>query len=107
MIVREFIALNTDEAARLRQYKSRISQWNHRKNIKSAEMKWIVGKRQKRRLVDTARSDLVFHVRGVKVSEAKINRWMNTHGVTESMMYAPASDACQCTLSCCLLQKLI
>jgi len=93
---------------RIRQYKSRIKQWKLDKNIKPDEMKCIVRKRQKRKLLDGDKPELVFQVRGNQVDEAKIDRWMNKHEIPNSMLYAASPAACECATHCSLgrLQEL-
>jgi hypothetical protein len=79
---------------RLRQYRSRISQWGLDKNVKSVEMKAIVRKRQQRRLVED-KGDLRFTVRGTTVEQHKIERWMKLNKVPESFLYVPSPAACK------------
>lgn len=52
-------------------------------------------KRQRRRLVEEAKGELAFKVRGSIVESEKIDRWMKRNGVTESMLYAPSPVACR------------
>jgi hypothetical protein len=80
---------------RVRQYKSRITQWKSNKNVKREEMKHIDRKRQERKLLQPNRPELTFQVRGIEVDSAKIERWMNRHEVPESMLYAPSPVACK------------
>ncbi|KAJ4329557.1 hypothetical protein N0V87_010753 [Didymella glomerata] len=77
-----------DFKAELRQYRSRISQWGKDKNVKLQEMQAIVRKRQKRKLVETDKGQLVFKVRGSKVEQQKIERWMKRHDVADSFLHA-------------------
>ncbi|KAF2736995.1 hypothetical protein EJ04DRAFT_395115, partial [Polyplosphaeria fusca] len=79
--------------AELRQYRTRISQWGEDKNVKPQEMKAIVRKRQKRKLVETNKRPLEFEVRGSQVEPQKIERWMKRHDVLESFLYAPSPAA--------------
>ncbi|KAF2807249.1 TPR-like protein [Mytilinidion resinicola] len=79
--------------AELRQYRTRISQWNKDKNVKGKEMRAIVRKRQERRLVDVKKGELIFDIRGNKVEPQKIDRWMKRHKVPESFLYAPSPAA--------------
>jgi hypothetical protein len=85
----------TDYIRRLRQYRSRISQWGKDKNVKSQEMEAIVRKRQKRILIETNKSQLIFEVRGSQVEPQKIERWMKRHEVADSFLYAPSPAACK------------
>ena len=73
----------------------RISQWGNDKNVKPQEMKAIVRKRQKRKLVETHKGQLVFEVRGSQVEPLKIERWMKRHDVVDSALYAPSPAACK------------
>ncbi|RAR02066.1 TPR-like protein [Stemphylium lycopersici] len=79
--------------AELRQYRTRISNWGKDKNFKPQEMQAIVRKRQKRKLVETQKEDLVFEVRGSEVEPSKIERWMKRHRVADSFLYAPSPAA--------------
>jgi hypothetical protein len=88
---------SANQSKRVRQYKSRVSKWNLDRNIKPEEMKAIIRKRQKRKLVETEKSDLVFQVRGVIVDTAKIDRWMQTHGAPKSTLYSSSPAASRCT----------
>lgn len=63
------------------------------KNVKPCEMRAIVRKRQKRKLVDVGRRDLIFEVRGNQVALQKIERWMKSHNVAESSLYLPSPAA--------------
>jgi hypothetical protein len=54
-----------------------------------------VRKRQKRRLVETCKGQLVFKVRGSQVEPPKIERWMKRHNVADSFLYAPSPAACK------------
>jgi hypothetical protein len=81
--------------SRERQYRTRISQWRLDKNVKTKEMEAIVRKRQRRKLVETDKPDLIFAVRGNIVEPKKINRWMKRNGIAESNIYAPCSAACK------------
>ncbi|KAH5063199.1 hypothetical protein HBH96_061220 [Parastagonospora nodorum] len=76
-----------------RQYKSRISKWNLDKNTKTKEMKSIVKKRQKRKIIEDGKAELVFSVRGNEVDSAKIDRWVREHNVDEDELYSPSSLA--------------
>jgi hypothetical protein len=91
-----------DGLARLRQYKSRISQWKLDKKVKPLEMQCIVRKRQKRKLVEVDKPEQIYEVRGNRVEEAKIDRWMNTHDVPDSMLYTPSPAACKYATIRCL-----
>jgi hypothetical protein len=79
---------------RLRQYRTRISQWGCDKKVKPDEMKAIVRKRQQRRLVED-KGDLRFTVRGTPVEPQKIQRWMKRNEVSESFLYVPSPAACK------------
>jgi hypothetical protein len=80
---------------RIRQYRSRISQWRLDKNVKPNEMRKIVEKRQQRRLIDTDRRELVFKVRGNVVDPTKIDRFMHRYEIPESALYAPSPTVCK------------
>ena len=80
---------------RVRQYRTRISQWGLDKNIKPQEMKAIIKKRQKRKLVETNKGELSFVVRGNAVDPKKIDRWMKRNKVSESLLYALSPAACK------------
>jgi hypothetical protein len=69
-----------------------LSEWGHDKNIKSKEMMVIVRKRQKRRLVELDKRELIFELRGSKVDSENIDRWMKRNGITDKMLYAPSPD---------------
>ncbi|KAF2190067.1 hypothetical protein K469DRAFT_682227 [Zopfia rhizophila CBS 207.26] len=71
----------TYRSQKLRQYRSRISQWGLDKNIKPKEMKAIVRKRQQRKLVEDHSRELSFTVRGYNVEPEKIDRWMKRNDV--------------------------
>lgn len=72
---------------RMRQCKYRFSKWGLRKNINSKEMGFIVMQRQRRKLVDVEKPPLRFRVRGKDVENAKIDRWMKSHGIRENDLY--------------------
>lgn len=76
---------------RIRQYRLRISQWGFDKNIKPGEMKAIVRRRQRRKLVETDKPDLAFSVRGENVDPQKIDRFMKRNGISQDTPYSPAS----------------
>jgi hypothetical protein len=61
--------------------------------VKPREMKAIVRKRQKRKLVETNKGELVFDVRGRQVEPEKIERWMKRHDVADSFLYVPSPAA--------------
>ena len=73
----------------------RISQWGKDKNIKIPEMKAIVRKQQRRKLIETEKRELQFSIRGNLVDGTKIDRWMKRHQVPESSLYAPSPAACK------------
>ncbi|KAF2271084.1 TPR-like protein, partial [Lojkania enalia] len=79
--------------AELRQYRTRVSQWGKDKNVKPQEMRAIVRKRQQRRLVEVNKGELLFKVRGKQVEPQKIDRWMKSHEVPESLLYAPTTPS--------------
>jgi len=54
-----------------------------------------VRKRQKRKLIETDKRELVFEVRNQLVEPQKIERWMKRHDVAESFLYAPSPVACK------------
>lgn len=85
---------------RIRQYRTRISQWGKDKNIKPVEMTAIVRKRQQRKLVEIDKGELIFTIRGSTVESQKIDRWMNRHRVPENLLYAPSPAACKCDGYC-------
>ena len=86
---------DTRRVCRLRQYRSRISQWGQDKNVKPQEMQAIVRKYQKRKLIEPHKRRLVFEVRGTEVDRQKIERWMKRHGALENLLYASSSAACR------------
>lgn len=93
---------------RLRQYRTRISQWGLDKNIKPQEMKAIVRKRQRRKLVDRSKRTLTFTVRGNEVDEQKIDRWMKRNGIPEDELYTHSPAACKLVLNrCCSYWPLL
>ncbi|KAF2835305.1 hypothetical protein M501DRAFT_942243 [Patellaria atrata CBS 101060] len=79
--------------AELRQYRTRVSQWGKDKNIKPTEMKTIVRKQQRRKLVEVTKGELITEVRGNKVEQRKIDRWMKRKGVSKSLLYSPSPAA--------------
>ncbi|KAF7509889.1 hypothetical protein GJ744_007400 [Endocarpon pusillum] len=56
-------------------------------------MKAIVRKRQRRRLVETGKEELVFEIRGIVVESDKIDRWMKRNGITENILYSSSLTA--------------
>lgn len=82
-------------AHRLRQYRTRITQWGKDKNIKPEEMGAIVRKQQRRKLVEVDKRELEFKVRGCTVETQKIDRWKKRNNVTDSFLYAPSPTACK------------
>ncbi|KAJ4341733.1 hypothetical protein N0V95_007125 [Ascochyta clinopodiicola] len=56
----EFIGGADRLGHRLRQYRTRISQWKQDKNVKPQEMQAIVRKRQRRKLLEPNKRELVF-----------------------------------------------
>ncbi|KZM23330.1 hypothetical protein ST47_g5538 [Ascochyta rabiei] len=91
--VKKKIKEETGFDATLRQYRTRISQWNQDKNVKPEEMQAIVRKRQRRKLIETNKRELIFNVRGNHVPPQKIERWMKRHDVAGSFLYSPISAA--------------
>ena len=79
--------------SRLRQYRTRISQWGLDKKVKPKEMEAIVRKRQRRKLVEIEKGELGFRVRGNTVQAEKIDRWMKRNGIAEDDLYAPSPAA--------------
>ncbi|PVI02948.1 TPR-like protein [Periconia macrospinosa] len=79
--------------AELRQYRSQITRWGLDKNVKTQEMKAIVRKRQRRKLIETDKNELEFKVRGTQVSSLKIERWMKRQKLPDSLLYAPSPTA--------------
>jgi hypothetical protein len=63
--------------------------------VKSQEMRAIVRKRQRRKLVEVGKGELVFKVRGHQVDPQKIERWMKRHEVVDSLLYVPSPAACK------------
>jgi hypothetical protein len=63
--------------------------------VNREEMQAIVRKRQKRKLVEPNKGELVFEVRGSQVQPRKIERWMKRHEVADSFLYAPSPAACE------------
>ena len=90
-----YVQYSCQSTCRLRQYRTRISQWKKDKNIKPREMKAIVRKRQHRRLVEGRKAELVFRVRGKEVDAQKIDRWMKRHGISENQLDVPSPTACK------------
>lgn len=72
-----------------------MNQWKADKNIKKSEMPHIVRRRQKRRLQEPEKPDLVFTVRGREVDARKIDRWMQANKTAEDELYAPSPAACK------------
>ena len=60
--------------SRERQLKTRIKKWNFRKNIKSHEMEAIIREKISRK-TDKGKES-AFDLRGVKVKETKIDRYL-------------------------------
>jgi hypothetical protein len=84
----------------------RLSKWGKDKNIKPQEMKAIVRKQQKRKLIETDKQGLQFSIRGNTVEESKVVRWMKSHGIPESSLYAPSPAACKSSSTGYLIYKL-
>jgi phage-related protein len=99
-----FCRNRADKQHRIRQYRSRLTQWKLDKNIKPEEMKAIVRYRQQRNLIDTGKGSLKFRVRGREVEPQKIERWMRKHELRESMIYAPSPTGCQLLGRVCQLR---
>ncbi|KAM0246840.1 hypothetical protein ACHAP5_004462 [Fusarium lateritium] len=93
--VKNMIETEFGFTAELRQYRTRISQWGKDKNVKKAEMAAIVRKRQQRKLVDDDKGEQSFTVRGRAVEPQKIDRWMNSHKIPQTALYAPSPAACK------------
>ena len=74
----------------------RISRWGLDKNIKPQEMKAIVRKRQTRKLVETDKKPLHFKIRENSVEPEKVERWMESHNVQETVLYDSSSPAGKC-----------
>lgn len=70
-----------------------ISEWGLDKNVKPEEMKAIVRKRQRRKLVEIDKNELIFEVRGVRVDHHKVDRWMKRNKVPESFLFFPQPAA--------------
>ena len=58
-------------------------------------MQAIIRKRQRRKLIETNKAELVFEVRGSVVPPQKIERWMKRNDVFESFLYVPSPAACK------------
>lgn len=56
-------------------------------------MKAIVHRRQKRRLLEPSKQDLVFKLRDEAVPQEKIDRWMDRNYVPQDSLYSPQSGA--------------
>lgn len=67
------------------------------KNVKRPEMEAIVRKRQRRKLINSDKRELIFTVRGSMVEPQKIDRWMNRNQVSQDLLYAPRPAACKST----------
>lgn len=91
--IKETLELEFGFTAEIRQYRKCISDWNLDKNIKPAEMKAIVRKQQRRKLIEVQKNGLSFRVRGHEVEQQKIDRWMKRHDVRDSALYSPESVA--------------
>jgi hypothetical protein len=65
------------------------------KNIKKNEMKAIVRKRQKRKLIDTNKPELRFKVREKVVDSKKVDRWIKRNNLPENDPVAPSPAACK------------
>ena len=65
------------------------------KNTKTKEMKSIVKKRQKRKIIEDDKAELMFSVRGNELDSTKIDRWMREHNVDEDELYSPSSLVCR------------
>ncbi|XPS78709.1 hypothetical protein M3J09_010715 [Ascochyta lentis] len=89
--VRKMIKEERGFDAEPRQYRTRISQWKQDKKVKPQEMQAIVRKRQRRKLLEPHKRELVFEVRNSQVQPQKIERWMRRNDVAESFLYSPNS----------------
>ena len=65
------------------------------KKVKTNEMEAIARKRQRRKLVETNKGELIFVVRENMVEPNKIDRWMKRNGIAESTLYAPSPATCK------------
>lgn len=63
------------------------------KNVKRDEMKAIVRKQQRRKILED-KGGFVFRVRGRIVEQEKITRFMKQNSVSESHLYSPSLAAC-------------
>jgi hypothetical protein len=70
-------------------------------------MKVIVQKRQRRKLVEDEKRDLVFRVRGSIVEPEKIDRWMKRRGLAENQLYSPSSGAGKDAVDLCLPSNIL
>lgn len=59
-------------------------------------MKAIVRKRQTRKLVETDKKPLHFKIRENSVEPEKVERWMKSHNVQETILYGRSSPAGKC-----------
>jgi hypothetical protein len=81
--------------SRKRQYKRKISQWHLDKNVKDAEMQFIVQKQKKRKVSED--KDTVFRVRGRRVEQEKITRTIKRKNISEdALLSAPSPAARKC-----------
>ena len=87
------IRIKADIGTSLRQYKTKISSWGLEKNVKTREMRFIVMKRQHRRLLETHKRELVFRVRKSRVRAEQIERFMDRKGISIDDLYRPSSPA--------------
>lgn len=87
------ILILTVISKRVRQYRTRVSQWGLDKNVKPQEMKAIVRKRQTRKLVDIDKKPLHFEIRGNSVEPKKVDGWMKRNNVQENILYHPSPAA--------------
>jgi len=87
-----------EHAHRLRQYRTRITQWKKDKNIKTEEMKAIVRKQQQRKLIEVDKRELEFKIRDHPVEQQKIDRWKKRNNVVDSLLYVPSPAACKLEL---------
>ena len=77
---------------RQRQYKRKIELWHLDKNVKDAEMQFIVYKHKKRKILED--KDTAFRVRGRPVEPGKIARTVKRKKISEdALLSAPSPGA--------------
>jgi hypothetical protein len=74
---------------RERQYKRKIKLWHLEKNVKDAEIQFIVYKQKKRKIFQD--KDTVFHVRGRAVEPEKIARTVKRKNISGDVLLSALS----------------